>query len=202
MQWLIPLGVGASATWLLWPKRRVGTWHWRLPSPIGTLFATVTSGWGDNRGSGRIHEGLDFAVPIGTPIYAVADGTVITAHSAADDGISGKYVLLSHNGTFSSLYCHLDSLSVARGDVVRAGQEIGKSGRTGIHYSGPHLHFGMFIAKGLLAAYTKAFGKPSTGWGRTTWRDEVAVPSEPLIAANYSARVIQRAAAHNILLAQ
>lgn len=199
MMWLVPVGIGTVATWLLWPRRRTAS-LWRLSSPLSGA-PVVSSGWGDDRGDGRIHEGLDFSVPIGTPVYAVADGTVLTAHNVTDDGISGKYVLIGH-GTFSSLYCHLDSLSTTKGDFVRVGQEVGKSGRTGIHYSGPHLHFGVFIAKDLLPAYTKIFGKPSTGWGRTTWRNEVAVPSEPLIAANYSARVIQRAGARNIRLAQ
>lgn len=187
------LGMGAGvATWLLLRPRRA----WRFQLPLRNSTAEVTDGWWSARSGDRHHEGLDFAVPVGTPVYAIDSGTVVTADDV-DNDVSGKYVLLGHSWG-SSLYAHLDKLAVKKGRKVGVGTLIGYSGRTGIQYSAPHLHFGVFVSRLLLGSYQSIHGKPSTGWGRTTWRDEVAVPSEPLFSAVYSAAVAQRARSRGI----
>jgi murein DD-endopeptidase MepM/ murein hydrolase activator NlpD len=94
--------------------------------------------WGPNG-----HNGTDFGVGDRSPVYAAADGKVVTdAVSHAADGGYGHYVMLDHGGGYKTLYAHLDpsSADVHPGDVVKAGQVIGKSGHTG-HVTGPHLHF-------------------------------------------------------------
>ena len=89
----------------------------------------------------KLHEGVDIAVPVGTPVRAVGDATVSRARFAA---ISGKYVVLNHGHGVTSNYCHGDALHVQRGDTVKAGQHVMDSGNTG-RSTGPHLHFGVRI---------------------------------------------------------
>ncbi|MDN5745656.1 MAG: M23 family metallopeptidase [Nocardioidaceae bacterium] len=82
------------------------------------------------------HTGLDFAAPSGTPIHAVANGTVT---SASFDGAYGnKTVVTLEDGT-ELWYCHQTSFTVSAGDKVRAGELIGYVGSTG-HVTGPHMH--------------------------------------------------------------
>lgn len=94
----------------------------------------------------RFHYGVDIAVPINTPVRAVADGVV---ERVLWNGGYGKYVQIKHNNSLTSFYAHLNSWDVKVGDVVKQGQEIGKSGNTAgkgsdgkIMTTGPHLHFG------------------------------------------------------------
>ena len=82
------------------------------------------------------HTGVDFAVPQGTEVIAVADGKIENANWGKSYGtqavqkVEGGWVI----------YAHLSKLDVKPGDVVKAGQRIGASGNTG-NSSGPHLHF-------------------------------------------------------------
>lgn len=85
--------------------------------------------------SGR-HTGLDFAAPAGTAVLASAPGLVIRAGAA---GRYGNLVVVDH-GTAESYYAHLAGISVAPGQTVRAGQQVGTVGATG-NVTGPHLHF-------------------------------------------------------------
>ena len=84
------------------------------------------------------HTGVDFAVPVGTEVVAVADGKIETANwgkaygTQAVQKVAGGWVI----------YAHLSELDVKPGDKVVKGQKIGKSGNTG-NSSGPHLHFEM-----------------------------------------------------------
>ena len=88
---------------------------------------------------GRLHAGLDFGVPVGTPVRAVADGVV--ARCSYDPGGYGHYVKVRHADGTLSLYGHLSRVLVD-GGRVRAGDVIARSGNTG-HSTGPHLHFEM-----------------------------------------------------------
>lgn len=84
------------------------------------------------------HNGLDLAVPVGTPVLAAAAGTVIKTGFEADG--YGNYVKTAHDGNYASIYAHLSEIWVKNGQVVEAGQQIGLSGSTGFS-TGPHLHF-------------------------------------------------------------
>lgn len=88
------------------------------------------------------HNGTDYSVPDGSPIYAVADGKVATDSVGSGSRSYGHYITLDHGNGYKTLYAHLDpsSADVHPGDVVKAGQVIGKSGHSG-HVTGPHLHF-------------------------------------------------------------
>ena len=90
------------------------------------------------------HKGLDIAGPYGTPIVAAADGTVIEANSTDSWGYSwGYYVLIYHNGTYTTRYAHMSSVAVSAGQYVTAGTVIGYEGATG-NVTGPHLHFEVY----------------------------------------------------------
>lgn len=85
------------------------------------------------------HKGIDFTAAKGTPVHAVASGTVIAAGPIAEnDGRYGNVVIIDH-GAQRSLFAHLDSVSVKAGQHVQAGALIGATGKTGFA-TGPHLH--------------------------------------------------------------
>ncbi|HMN31408.1 MAG TPA: M23 family metallopeptidase, partial [Caldilineaceae bacterium] len=89
----------------------------------------------------RGHNGIDFATPLGTPVLAVQDGTVLAART--DAGGFGQFALLGHEWG-QSLYAQLGELKLSQGQTVSAGQQIGLSGNSGLS-SAPHLHFGLRI---------------------------------------------------------
>ncbi len=87
------------------------------------------------------HNGIDLSgVPLGSPVVAAADGVVILAKLGGWNGGYGNYVVVSHPNGTQTLYAHLNSVSVERGDQVKQGQKLGGMGNTG-HSTGPHLHF-------------------------------------------------------------
>jgi murein DD-endopeptidase MepM/ murein hydrolase activator NlpD len=88
-------------------------------------------------GYARMHRGLDFRAAYGSPIIAVADGTVARAGWA---GGYGNQVRLNHAGGLSTSYSHMSRIAVSPGSRVRQGQVIGYIGTTGLS-TGPHLHF-------------------------------------------------------------
>lgn len=84
-----------------------------------------------------VHEGLDFAAPLGTPILAASGGLVRTA---ASQGSFGNLIEIDHGDGLLTRYAHAQVLLVNKGDLVRRGQMIARVGSTGLS-SGPHLHF-------------------------------------------------------------
>ncbi|MDQ8707774.1 M23 family metallopeptidase [Streptomyces sp. LHD-70] len=88
------------------------------------------------------HSGQDFAVPVGTKVAAVHNGTVVKAgpNGAGDGPAYGNAVVIKHDNGRYSQYAHLSKVGVKIGQKVKTGQEIARSGNTG-NSSGPHLHF-------------------------------------------------------------
>ncbi len=113
---------------------------------VRPVSGPITSRYGarkaPTKGASTMHDGIDFGVPVGTPVHAAGSGTVT---KAGRFGGYGNYVRLSHPGGYASFYGHLDSISTAVGRRVGKGATIARSGNTGTS-TGPHLHFGM--AKG------------------------------------------------------
>jgi murein DD-endopeptidase MepM/ murein hydrolase activator NlpD len=105
--------------------------------------ARLSSGFGMRRnpilGYSKMHEGLDFAAPRGTPIYAAGDGVV---ERASRYGAYGKYVRLRHNSEYATAYAHLNGFAdgIRPGQPVKQGETIGFVGSTG-RSTGPHLHY-------------------------------------------------------------
>jgi murein DD-endopeptidase MepM/ murein hydrolase activator NlpD len=134
-----------------------------LISPLEGAPRVASSGPGEDRAGGRRrHQGIDLGAAIGEPVRAVADGTVIFAGANVPGspkktippsqiaryrwrqlGPGGIYVCIEHapERHVVTCYMHLDLFTITQGDTVKAGQEIGRVGRTGVQVSPPHLHF-------------------------------------------------------------
>lgn len=95
----------------------------------------------------RMHNGLDFAVNTGTPVYATADGVVEITRKSKEG--SGNFMRIQHSFGFSSSFSHLKEFKVANGEFVEKGQLVAISGNTGMS-SGPHLHYEVrFVGRSL-----------------------------------------------------
>jgi murein DD-endopeptidase MepM/ murein hydrolase activator NlpD len=109
-----------------------------VPSSSGLIWPVsgpVTSGFGWRWG--RMHEGIDIAVPTGTPVSAAASGRVIYAGWM---GGYGNLVVIDHGGGLATAYGHNSSVVVGNGGSVSQGQTVAFAGSTG-HSTGPHVHF-------------------------------------------------------------
>lgn len=125
----------------LLPAKRPGVFQPPVPG------APISQGYGATTAAKKLyksgfHNGIDFAAPIGTPVTAARAGTVV----AVGDNKKyqyGKYVAIAHDNGLSTLYAHLSKQTVAKGDVVVAGDIIGYVGNTGYSY-GAHTHFTVY----------------------------------------------------------
>lgn len=106
--------------------------RWPVHGPITSPFGVRWRSW-----LPEIHRGVDLAVPEGTPVRAMAPGTV---RFAGELGGYGKAVILHHRGGWSTLYAHLSRIDVRAGQRIGSGTTLGLSGGTG-EASAPHLHF-------------------------------------------------------------
>ncbi|WP_243404061.1 M23 family metallopeptidase [Zavarzinia aquatilis] len=110
--------------------------------------ARISSGFGMRRhpvlGYSKMHKGIDFAAPTGTPILAAGDGTIDKLGRA---GSYGNYVRIRHDGKYSTAYAHMSRFArgLKPGSRVRQGQTIGYVGTTG-RSTGPHLHYEILTA--------------------------------------------------------
>lgn len=116
----------------------------KISYPLNLPFQ-ISQRWGENpeyyaKLGMKGHNGVDFAVPIGTPIMACHDGTI--QFSGIDSVRSLTVCIDSPDGTLRTLYCHLSESKVQVGQVVKRGDVIALSGNTGNFTTGPHLHLG------------------------------------------------------------
>jgi murein DD-endopeptidase MepM/ murein hydrolase activator NlpD len=115
-------------------------WHSHFVEPVNGkrtgIFGSVRIMNGQPRNP---HNGEDIGAPLGTDVAATNDGVV---RITVDHFFSGKGVIVDHGLGFYSMYFHLSEILVKDGDLVRAGQVIGKVGATG-RATGPHLHWGV-----------------------------------------------------------
>jgi murein DD-endopeptidase MepM/ murein hydrolase activator NlpD len=102
----------------------------------------VNSGYGPRHLPGeagpRLHQGLDYAAPAGSPVLASAPGKVVRV--GYEPGGYGRFIEVAHGDGFTSFYAHLSRVDVTTGARVDAGEAIGAVGSTG-YSTGPHLHF-------------------------------------------------------------
>ncbi|HSM95043.1 MAG TPA: peptidoglycan DD-metalloendopeptidase family protein [Rhizomicrobium sp.] len=109
--------------------------------------ARITSGFGMRfhpvLGYSRMHKGIDFGVPVGTPVMAAGSGTVVT--EGWGNGY-GNFLKINHGNGYSTGYGHLSRFApgIHKGSHVRQGQIVAYSGNTGLT-TGPHLHYEIFI---------------------------------------------------------
>ncbi len=87
------------------------------------------------------HRGVDFSMPIGTPILAVGDGEILAAHR---DDIAGHFVTIRHGRQYTTRYMHLNRILVKPGQKIKRGDRIALSGNSG-RSTGPHLHYEFWV---------------------------------------------------------
>jgi murein DD-endopeptidase MepM/ murein hydrolase activator NlpD len=145
-----------------------------LKSPLE--YGRMTSGFGKRQhpilGYSRAHNGVDYGVPTGTPVWSVGDGLVVRA--GWTDGF-GKIVEVRHANNWVSQYAHLSAILVRAGQRVFQKDVIGKVGSTGLS-TGPHLHYGLKLNQTYVNPATQSFerGKPLAGADLERFRADVA----------------------------
>ncbi len=116
-----------------------------LPKGTPLTVGFVGSGYGMRNdpftGQMSMHSGVDFAAPVGTPIFAAAGGVVVAAEF---NPAYGNMVEIDHGKGLSTMYAHTSHMLVKNGDFVRKGQKIAEVGTTG-RSTGPHLHFEVHV---------------------------------------------------------
>jgi len=127
-QWFDAAGVGESQGQMKMPVQGA-----HQTSSFGMRFHPIL-------GYSRMHQGIDYGAPMGSPIVAATDGMV---SFAGWHGGHGNYVQIRHAGGLGTGYAHMSRIIAHAGEKVRAGQLIGYVGSTGLS-TGPHLHFEVF----------------------------------------------------------
>ncbi len=157
-----PVEAGAPPElWLAVPgPERLATPGFFTRMPLDQWRTPEDGTWGVSRSGGRRrHKGIDMHAPEGTPIFTVADGTVVRAWTEKpldQDGGYGNYVILEHRARdgagyrYWTYYTHMkDPPTVSEGDLVPAGTRIGEVGRSPVgRFENPHLHFEVRLADG------------------------------------------------------
>jgi murein DD-endopeptidase MepM/ murein hydrolase activator NlpD len=156
-----------------------------LSWPLSSVF--VTQLFGKTVAAKRLyasgtHNGVDFRASVGTPIMAMADGTVLgigdtdtTCYGAS----FGKFVFIKYNNGLSSTFGHLSLIKAYEGQVVKRGEVVGYSGNTG-HTTGPHLHLSLYASDAV-----KMASKPSAACDGRIYRLPVAPVNAYLDALYY-----------------
>lgn len=139
-----------------------GVLRWPLDKVVVTQLFGKTSDSGRLYASGT-HDGVDFGSPTGTPVHAALSGTVYEINQGAAPNCQyGKWVLIKHPNGLATLYAHLSSINVSKGQTVSTGDTIGNVGMTG-YATGPHLHFTVYDASAVtLKQYTCKSGPTVT----------------------------------------
>lgn len=186
------LWLGLAVLFLVGRRRRESsTVIQRQPTPAGLpamldfgrpadVRLVVSSGWARPRRGppAHVHHALDIPIPTGTPLRAVAPGTVKTAQQS-DAGAAGRYVAIDH-GSLVTRYLHMSRVDVDVGDQVDAGDLIGQSGDTG-NSDRPHLHFDLHVHPANLATVVLLIGVPKGGYPPAVPGLGVPVPAEPFL---------------------
>ncbi len=133
------------------------------PTGSGYFMRPVSGGSISTNGyysSGKFHGAIDYAVSLGTPVYAAAAGVVMSTANLS--GSYGTYVVIRHANGMQSYYGHgtYGSICVSPGQTVSKGQQIMLSGSTG-NSSGPHLHFELRVSPYSYNGYATGYGQDS-----------------------------------------
>jgi murein DD-endopeptidase MepM/ murein hydrolase activator NlpD len=141
------------------------------------VIGTLTQGYGNTSFArytykSQWHNGIDIGAPVGTPIIAAEDGTVVfTANQDAvltngkaycRGGAYGKVIVIKHTNNLATLYGHMSLILVSNGDTVERGDLIGYVGKTGWS-TGPHIHFSVFDAATFILNQSRVCGPMPVG---------------------------------------
>lgn len=129
-----------------------GVFRWPVDNVIITQLFGKTAFAQSFKGYAQpFHNGVDFGVPLGTPVKAVLNGVVKgSGNTDLYPGCNswGGWVLIEHSNGLSSMYAHLSSVLVSAGETVSTGDTIALSGSTGVS-TGPHLHLTVYATQGV-----------------------------------------------------
>lgn len=146
------------------PKEGTKALLWPVRDPFVTQYFGDTAFSKSAAGAvynGHGHNAIDLRASVGTPIYAAASGSVV---GTGDTDLTcrgasyGRWILIEHTNGLSTLYAHLSYIGVRAGQSVVSGDQIGYSGSTG-YAVGPHLHFSVYVAKGVSIKQLKSKNK-------------------------------------------
>lgn len=126
----------------LWEGKFIHPVDKKISSPFGAMRFV------NNKVVGY-HSGIDYPVPVGTPLKATNDGKVIFAGQLPSTGYT---LVIDHGMNIFSSYSHMSSFNVKVGQMIKKGDNVGKSGNTGFT-TGPHLHFTITIGKTFVNPY-------------------------------------------------
>ena len=119
-------------------------WERKTEDWIAPVSGVVTSACGERENpilqKQEVHDGLDIAVSEGTAVVAVKSGTVTEVRTSAT---YGKLLRYETTDGYTILYAHLSEILVKKGENIKQGQVVAKSGNTGLS-TGPHLHYGIY----------------------------------------------------------
>ncbi len=150
------------------PAKRPGVLSWPtephyITQDFGfTEFATT---YGSDAYRGKGHNGIDLRASLGTRVLAAADGVVKDFGNTdilCSGGSYGKWIVVEHTGNLTTLYAHLSTINVTRGQKVARGDIIAYSGDTG-YVTGPHLHFTVYASNTYQYGKTRHCGLVPTG---------------------------------------
>lgn len=131
------------------PAPRKGTLNWPMDSVFLTQYFGNTAFAQSGAYSGQGHNGIDLRASIGSPIKSALSGTVQEVNQGAVKYCQyGKWVLVRHDNGLTTLYAHLSSIAVGKGQRVTTGEVVGYAGDTG-YATGPHLHFTVYASSGV-----------------------------------------------------
>lgn len=149
-----------------------------LPRPTPTALGLpivntrVSQGYGKTKFArygykGKFHNGIDFAVPIGTPVFAAEKGVVEMVddqdkYKGCYRGAYGKYIVIKHDNNLVTLYAHLSRYIVKKGNRIERGDLIGYVGRTG-YATGPHLHLTVYAGPTFYMGVSRTCGSMPLG---------------------------------------
>src|SRR6201995_743447 len=136
-----------------------------LRTPLETVRITSSFGMREHPvlGYTRMHMGIDFGAPTGTPVYAAGDGVV---EKAAWTNGYGRWLQLKHPNGLETGYGHLSRWAVKQGERVHQGQVVAYVGSTGLS-TGPHLHFEIMV-NSQKGNPSKFKAPPSIAWSGQT----------------------------------
>ena len=119
-------------------------WERKTEDWIAPVSGVVTSACGERENpilqKQEVHDGLDIAVSEGTAVVAVKSGMVTEVRTSAT---YGKLLRYETTDGYTILYAHLSEILVKKGESIKQGQVVAKSGNTGLS-TGPHLHYGIY----------------------------------------------------------
>ena len=159
-----------------------------LKAPV--KYANVTSGYGNRRhpilGYTRKHNGVDYGLPTGTPVWSVGDGRVVRA---GRNGGYGNFISVRHSNGWVSQYAHLHKILVRVGQKVSQKEIIGQVGSTGMS-TGPHLHYELKKDGRYVNPQKQKFARGKALKGAELERFKKSIPellgkmSQPAVAGN------------------